>query len=66
MEVSPRPTLTIHSGVHTTLLTLNGQSSIEPRVGMRWNIAPRHTFTAGAGIHSRTEALSTYFAEVKD
>lgn len=57
--------LTLISGIHATLLALNQQKSIEPRGGLRWNFAPHHTISAGLGIHSRTEALSTYFAEVK-
>jgi hypothetical protein len=59
------PVLTLNAGFHATLLALNQQSSLEPRGGLRWNIAPRHALSAGLGIHSRTEALSTYFAEVK-
>lgn len=59
------PALTLNSGIHTTVLALNNQSSIEPRGGLRWNLTPRHAFTAGLGIHSRTEALSMYFAQVK-
>lgn len=59
------PALTLNSGIHATILALNQQSSIEPRGGLRWNLTPRHALTVGLGIHSRTEALSTYFAEVK-
>lgn len=59
------PHLTLNSGIHTTLLALNKQASIEPRGGLRWSITPRHALTAGVGIHSRMEALSTYFAEVR-
>jgi hypothetical protein len=59
------PVLTLNAGFHATLLALNQQSSLEPRGGLRWNLAPRHALSVGMGIHSRTEALSTYFAEVK-
>ncbi|WP_298357500.1 TonB-dependent receptor [Runella sp.] len=59
------PVLTLNAGFHATLLALNQQSSLEPRGGLRWTLAPRHALSAGFGIHSRTEALSTYFAEVK-
>lgn len=57
--------LMLNAGFHATLLALNQQSSLEPRGGLRWNFTPRHALSAGLGIHSRTEALSTYFAEVK-
>ncbi|MFN8349797.1 MAG: carboxypeptidase-like regulatory domain-containing protein [Spirosomataceae bacterium] len=59
------PTLTFNSGIHATLLALSRQTSLEPRGGLRWTLTPRHALSAGMGIHSRTEALSTYFAEVK-
>ncbi len=58
------PTLTLNMGVHGMWLALNGQASAEPRLGLRWNVAPRHTVSFGTGIHSRTEAISTYFAQV--
>lgn len=59
------PTVTLNAGIHATQLTLNKQSSIEPRGGLRWTFAPRQALTVGVGVHSRMEALSTYFAEVK-
>ena len=59
------PTFTLTSGLHATRLGINGQTSVEPRAGLRWNVLPRHALTAGLGVHSRIESLSTYFAEVK-
>ncbi|TAG21070.1 MAG: TonB-dependent receptor [Cytophagia bacterium] len=59
------PALSLNVGFHATVLQLNGQSAAEPRLGMRWTVAPRHTLSAGFGVHSRTEAISTYFAQIK-
>ncbi len=56
-------TLTLNSGIHYTQLVLNNQQSVEPRVGLKWQFAPTQNLTAGVGLHSRHEALSTYFAE---
>ncbi|TDB66101.1 TonB-dependent receptor [Arundinibacter roseus] len=58
------PTLTLNTGLHALGLLLNNQASIEPRIGMRWALAPKHTLSLGAGLHSRTEAISTYLALV--
>ncbi|GAB3176171.1 TonB-dependent receptor [Telluribacter humicola] len=58
------PTVTLNSGVHAMLLALNNEYSVEPRLGLRWNVAPRHTISLGTGLHSRTESISTYFAQV--
>ncbi|WP_373515822.1 carboxypeptidase-like regulatory domain-containing protein [Persicitalea sp.] len=59
------PTLTLNSGVHGLWLALNGQASVEPRLGLRWSVAPRHTLSFGTGLHSRTESISTYLAQVQ-
>lgn len=59
------PTVSLTSGVHTTRLGIAGQASIEPRGGIRLNLSSRHALTGGIGVHSRIEALSTYFAQVK-
>ncbi|WP_188934035.1 TonB-dependent receptor [Dyadobacter endophyticus] len=59
------PTVTVNAGLHGMLLALNNRYSIEPRVGVRWALAPRSTVSFGAGLHSKTEAISTYFAQVK-
>lgn len=59
------PTVTLNAGLHGMLLGLNNRYSIEPRVGVRWAVAPRSTVSLGAGLHSKTESISTYFAQVK-
>ncbi len=59
------PTVTLNAGLHGMLLALNNRYSIEPRVGVRWTVAPRSTVSLGAGLHSKTESVSTYFAQVK-
>lgn len=59
------PTVTLNAGLHGMLLALNNRYSIEPRVGVRWAVAPRSTVSFGAGLHSKTESISTYFAQVK-
>jgi hypothetical protein len=58
------PTLTWNAGLHGMLLGLNNQHAIEPRVGLRWSVRPGHTISLGGGLHSKTEAVSTYFAQV--
>ena len=58
------PMLTINAGMHAMVLALNNQHSLEPRLGLKWTVAPRHTLRFGAGLHSKTEAISTYFAQV--
>ena len=59
------PTVTLNAGLHGMLLALNNRSSIEPRVGLKWAVAPRSTVSFGAGLHSKTESISMYLAQVK-
>ncbi|MDR6803817.1 hypothetical protein J2Y45_001086 [Dyadobacter sp. BE34] len=59
------PTVTLNAGLQGMLLGLNNRYSIEPRVGVRWAVAPRSAVSFGAGLHSKTESISTYFAQVK-
>ena len=54
------------SGVHLLHYTLNGATAVEPRAALRWQQRKDQAFTLGAGLHSRTESIMTYEAEVVD
>ena len=54
---------TMTSGLHYLHFRLNDSHSLEPRLGIRWNAAPKHGFTAGFGLHSRLESVSIYLAK---
>lgn len=58
--------LAVTSGLHYMYFALNGNYSLEPRIGIRWTVNPNNTISAGFGIHSRMESLTTYFAENED
>ena len=55
--------LSLTSGVHLLHYTLNGATSVEPRAAMRYELTPTRAFTLGAGLHSKAEAVMTYFAQ---
>jgi len=57
--------LTLNTGLHFIQFYLNSNYSIEPRLGMQWNIHPRHILSAGFGIHSRKESMTLYTGEYK-
>lgn len=61
----PVQTLTFNAGLHYTYLNLNGNMALEPRLGLRWQLAPQHALTAGFGRHSKTENISFYEAKVR-
>lgn len=60
----PIQNLTINSGIHYTYLNLNGNQSVEPRFGLKWQINPRHALSAGYGQHSKMENVSLYLVKV--
>lgn len=57
---------TMTSGVHMLHFGLNGATSVEPRVALRYQVRPDRAFTLGAGLHSRTEPAMTYLAQDVD
>ena len=57
-------TLHLNAGLHATYLEVGDQVAIEPRLGLRWNFRPGKVLSAGAGLHSRRDPLTVYFARV--
>jgi hypothetical protein len=54
--------ITFNAGLHSMMLGLNQNKTIEPRAGLKWSFAPNQSINAGFGIHSRMESLATYLA----
>jgi hypothetical protein len=54
---------TLNSGLHYMHYLLNDQNSVEPRLAVQWQFKPKHSFSAGFGIHSRVEDPSVYLAQ---
>jgi hypothetical protein len=52
--------LTVVTGMHYTQFFLNDNYAIEPRAGVKYQASKRHDFSAGFGLHSRMESISTY------
>ena len=59
-----RPTynLSVTGGMHAQYLNINGNYSVDPRMGLRWQLNDKHAITAGAGLHSKAENTSIYLA----
>lgn len=54
---------TLNTGIHANYFNLSKTWSIEPRLGLNWQMLPDQTIAFGAGIYSRLEPLSYYFAK---
>ncbi len=55
------PELSLTAGVHALYFALNKKYSIEPRLGLLWQVNPKNSVGFGAGLHSRIEEMSGYF-----
>lgn len=58
--------LTLMSGLHYTHFMLNNSYSIEPRLGLNYELTTRDVINVGSGIHSRMEPLGTYMVTFWD
>lgn len=59
--------ITINAGLHSQYMTMsNSISPIEPRAGLRWELSPKHTLSAGIGLHSQMQPLYTYVYQLID
>lgn len=56
--------LTLTGGLHSMWLTLNDEISLEPRLALQYSPAPRHTFTAGYGRHSKMLPMFVYYRRI--
>lgn len=52
--------VTLNTGMHFIQFYLNNNFSVEPRMGLLWDVNPRHSLSAGFGIHSRKESMTLY------
>ena len=55
--------VTANIGVSGLYFALNKDYSIEPRVGLRWQMSPKHSMGLAYGRHSKHEKLDYYFVE---
>ena len=62
----PFSSLTFNTGIHYKYFYLNGNTALEPRIGLRWEATPRQTITAGFGLHSKTDNVSIYLFRERD
>jgi hypothetical protein len=57
---------TMNTGLHGQVLTLNGTWSVEPRWGLSWKAAPKHTLSLAYGLHNQMAPIAIYFQVDED
>lgn len=55
--------LTLNTGLHTNYFNLSNSLTVEPRLGLNWQLSPDQVLSFGTGLYSRLEPLSYYFAK---
>ncbi len=56
--------LTLNSGIHYLRYFLNNNNSVEPRLGLIFQLNEKQSLTAGVGLHSRIEPISVYLTNI--
>ena len=60
----PTTFLTFNAGLHYLHFDLTQSQSLEPRLGVSWQVSPRQSLSLGYGLHSRTEHWATYQTQI--
>ncbi|MGF1638803.1 MAG: carboxypeptidase-like regulatory domain-containing protein [Cyclobacteriaceae bacterium] len=58
--------LMLNAGFMLQHLELNGSTSYEPRLGLKYQLQPNATISAAYGLHSQMVPLQTYFRASRD
>lgn len=55
--------LSANVGMHMQLAAINHQFTVEPRIGLNYNLSETASMTAGAGLHSQLQPRVVYFSQ---
>ncbi len=58
--------LTLNTGVHAQYFFLNSSKTVEPRLGLVYNVTNKSSFNLGYGLHSQLQPINVYFLQTKD
>jgi len=53
--------LTLNTGLHSQFLVLNNSSSVEPRIGLKYQTNEKSSISIGYGMHSQMQPIDVYF-----
>lgn len=56
----------LNLGLHLMHLAFTGETSLEPRLGLRWQMTPRQSLSVGYGLHSQMEPFFAYITEQRN
>lgn len=64
LRLRPTERLTVNIGAHAMYLTLNGRHSVEPRVGVKYQLDAKQSLSVAWGLHSRMLPIGNYFTRI--
>lgn len=62
-KINLAPQLTLNLGINSQYFLLNKNCSLEPRIGLKYDLNRNHSLALAYGLHSRVEQLQVYFIE---
>jgi hypothetical protein len=58
--------LTLNTGIHAQKFFLNKSTSVEPRLGLKYDINNKSSLTFGYGLHSQMQPINVYFLQTQN
>ncbi len=58
--------LTLNAGLHSQKFFLNNAFAIEPRLGLKFAVTSKSSFSLGYGLHSQMQPINVYFLQTQN
>jgi hypothetical protein len=58
--------LILNAGVHSQKFFLNNSVSVEPRLGLKYAVNSKSSFSLGYGLHSQMQPINVYFLQTQN
>ena len=58
--------LTLNAGLHAQYFFLNSSSSLEPRLGLKYELNPKSSMNFGYGLHAQMQPINVYFLQTQN
>ena len=66
LKYSINDKLTLNAGLHSQHFFLNSSTSVEPRLGLKYDLNTKSSLSFGYGLHSQTQPINVYFLQTQN
>ena len=56
----------LNAGVHSQYFFLNSSASLEPRLGLKYELNPKSSLNFGYGLHAQMQPINVYFLQTQN